>query len=66
MYLVTDGGVKLFDDDYQPITIDEALITVRRVAAWVEAIGNEPKRDGDAEIAMGSGAQPAHERPAAA
>lgn len=66
MYFVTDGGIQFVDDDYKPITIDEALISVRRVAAWVEAIGNEPKRNGDAEIAMDRGAQPAYERTEAA
>lgn len=49
MYLVTDGGVRFVDDEYKPITIDEALVTIRRIAAQVEAIGNEPKRDDDAD-----------------
>lgn len=59
MYLVTDGGIKFFDDDHNPITLDDALATVRRIAAHVEAIGNEPERDIDATAPMDRGAKPA-------
>lgn len=57
MYLVTDGGVQFVDDDRNPITIDEALVTIRRVAAWVEEIGNEPERD-NATAPLDNRAQP--------
>lgn len=51
-YQVTDDGVQFFGDDDKPITLDAALVTVRRVAAYVEEIGNEPKRSDDAETRM--------------
>lgn len=54
MYLVTDGGIKFFDDDHNPITLDDALATVRRIAAYVETIGNEPKPNPDTETRVDS------------
>lgn len=57
-YLVTDGGIQFVDDDYNPITLEAALEAVRRVAAYVEAIGNEPQANTtDAEIGMGAEAR---------
>ncbi len=53
-YLITDEDGRPFDYEYQPITLEAALEAVRRVAAYVEAIGNEPKAtDADAKIRVG-------------
>lgn len=53
-YLVTDNGVKFVDDDDQPITLDAALETVRRVAAYVEAIGRESEPNPDTKTRVDS------------
>lgn len=63
MYLVTDGGVKLFDDDYQPIELDAALVAVQRVSKDIEAMYARYNQDAtttagnESPVAVASGMQ---------
>lgn len=54
MYLVTDGGVKSFDDDYQPIELDAALVAIQRVSKDIEAMYARYNQDATATVDNGA------------